>query len=146
MRSIAIGLSLLSFVFTVLPFIRSPVWWIRIFDFPRVQIACLCLVSLVLLFIYVSYGKISNRIIISLVAGAFLYQISRIVKFTPLYRVDAPAATKKEDAFSVMQVNVEMSNRQTQKLKELIFRHQPDIVSINEPDEWWANKLKAFDR
>jgi endonuclease/exonuclease/phosphatase (EEP) superfamily protein YafD len=89
--------------------------------------------------------EVSNRIVISLVAGALLYQLNLIIKFTPLYPVDAPAAKKTEDAFSVIQVNVEMSNRQTQKLKELILRHQPDIISINEPDEWWANELNVFD-
>ncbi len=145
MRSITICLSILSFVFTVLPFIHSPAWWIRIFDFPRLQIAFLCIVSLVLLFIYFNFRKISIRILISLVAGAFLYQLDLIAEFTPLYPVDAPPATNKENAFSVMQVNVKMTNRQTQKLKDIVFRHNPDIISINEPDEWWAAELKVFD-
>lgn len=145
MRGVTISLSLLCSLFTMLPFVRLPAWWIRIFDFPRLQIAFLCAVSLVLLFKYYSFRKLSNRILISVVAGSFLYQVSLIVKFTPLYPVDAPAARSRKSSFSIMQANVKMSNREIDRFKDLVYKYEPDIVSINETDNWWIKELAVFD-
>src|SRR5687767_5485129 len=115
MQQLTIVLSLLSSLFTVLPFIRSPAWWIRIFDFPRTQVAFLCIISIALLFNYFNFRTPSTLFLMILVAVALIYQLMLIIKFTPLYPVNAPAAKTDEACFSIMQVNVKMDNRQSDK-------------------------------
>lgn len=148
MRKISIGLAIIAFLFTALPFIQTNAWWIRVLDFPRLQIAVFCLLVLVLLFIYLNYRKISNQLLISLVAGAFLYQLSLIIQYTPLYPVEAPANkdNRKEHRFSILHSNVKMTNHNAAKLLALVNEYQPDILSINEPDAWWLEQLKPLEK
>src|SRR5687768_7196169 len=141
MQQLTIVLSVLSSVFTVLPLIRTPAWWIRIFDFPRTQVAFLCIVSITLLFNYFNFRTPSTLFLMILVGVALVYQVTLIIKFTPLHPVNAPAAKTDEGWFSIMQVNVKMDNRQSDKLKQLIKQHEPDIISLNETDSWWAEEL-----
>lgn len=57
--------------------IQTNAWWIRVLDFPRLQIAIFCFLALLLTFCCLHRRKSSNRILIPLVALAFLYQPSR---------------------------------------------------------------------
>src|SRR5688572_17582178 len=113
MQQLTIVLSVLSSLFTVLPLIRTPAWWIRIFDFPRTQVAFLCIISIVLLFNYLNFRTPTTLFLITLVAVALIYQTLLIIKFTPLHPVNAPAAKTDEGCFSIMQVNVKMDNRES---------------------------------
>lgn len=146
MRYFTLVLSCLAFVFTALPFIHTNHWWIRIFDFPRAQIALLCLIAIFLLFYYFNFKLLKNRIIISLVAGAFLYQTSLIINYTPLVPVEVKKGmgNRSKSSFTILQSNVKMDNRQVEKFKQMVFDHKPDIVSINEPDAWWAKQLNEL--
>lgn len=133
---------------TALPFIQTNAWWIRVLDFPRLQIAVFCLVALLLLFWYLDLRKFANQILISLVASAFLYQCSLVIQFTPLYPVEAQASSneKKVNSFTILHSNVKMSNRKAEPILNLVERFQPDILSINEPDEWWEKQLAPLEK
>ena len=145
MEYLTIVLSVLSSLFTVLPLIRSPAWWIRIFDFPRTQVAFLCVVSIALLLNYHDLQTPYTIVLVVMVAVALVYQTTLIIKFTPLHPVNAPAAKNTTGAFKIMQANVKMDNRQSDKLKQLIAEHQPDVISLNETDSWWEKELEDLD-
>lgn len=146
MRQLSIILGFLCILFTALPLVRLPAWWIRIFDFPRLQVAFLCLVTIVILLVYQGFENLQGKLLISLTAASFIYQLTWILPFTPLYAIDAPGASDTSSAFSVMQANVRMSNRNAKEFIALVKQHQPDIISINEPDEWWEQQLAPLDR
>ncbi len=143
MIAVAISLSFLSILFTVLPFSRSDAWWVRIFDFPRAQVAVMLFASLVLMFVYTNiYSWWSIAVIIGL-SAALIHQLSMIIKFTPLYPVEAIAVSKgsNQPSFSILQANLRMENRNSEKFKQLVRKYDPDILSVNEPDDWWADEL-----
>lgn len=142
MRIVTISLCLLSIVMTALPIVNSKAWWIRIFDFPRLQIAALCLISIILALKYLDLKKGYSKLATILVGCAFLYQSALIIQFTPLYPVDGQKAIgETSDKVSIIQSNVKMDNRETEKFKEMIYRHEPDIVCVNESDQWWIDEL-----
>ncbi len=142
MGFIAIGIAILGILFTALPFIRSPAWWIRIFDFPRIQVSFICLVAIFLLLQFRELDIITVILVI-LLSASILYQLIQIIQYTPLYPVEALACTKQnpDNCVSILQSNLRMENRDTKRIKNLISKFKPDIVSINEPDEWWAEQL-----
>lgn len=148
MKITSILLGLLAFLMTALPFIRTNAWWIRVLDFPRLQIAVFCLLTLFLLFKFLNYRKLSNQVLIALVAGAFIYQLTLIIPYTPLYPVEVPfnSDVRKDDHFTILHSNVKMTNRQAKELLALVEKYQPDILSVNEPDEWWAQQLQPLDK
>ncbi|OLY95575.1 hypothetical protein BUE76_00525 [Cnuella takakiae] len=125
--------------------IRLPAWWIRIFDFPRLQLFFLCLIALVLLLIYKGIKSWYGKLLVSLSAGALLYQLHLIIPFTPVYAIAAPDAKDTLNSFSILHANVEMSNRNAAGFIALVKKYLPDILSVNEPDDWWQQQLEPLD-
>lgn len=132
---------------TALPFLQTNAWWIRVLDFPRLQIAVFCLLGLLLLCCCTDWRKIYNLILISLLSIALLYQCSLIIPFSPLYPPEAQASmtNEKQNSFTILQANVKMINRNVEPLLGLVDRMSPDIISINEPDGWWEKQLALLD-
>lgn len=148
MKKLSIAFGFLGILLTALPFIQTNAWWIRVLDFPRLQIAIFCLVAIFLLFSYLDLRKYFNKILILLVTGSFLYQCSLVIKFTPLFPVEVQASKieYKEKGIRILHSNVKMRNRKADLLLELIDRFQPDILSLNEPDAWWDKQLVPLDK
>ena len=67
---------------TVLPFVRKGYWWVRVWDFPRVQIAVIGLVDLAALLVLGPLGALQAGVAAAL-ALAVGYQAYRIWPFTP---------------------------------------------------------------
>lgn len=147
MRIFTYTISLFCIIATGLPLIRSSHWWIRIFDYPRAQIAFMCFAALLLYYFYVGFKKKGYVVIFSLLLGALVYQLSLISKYTPLYPVQAKATSRerKDQSFTIMQANIKMDNKQVEAFKKLVYAHQPDILLINEPNDWWAEQLTELD-
>jgi endonuclease/exonuclease/phosphatase (EEP) superfamily protein YafD len=97
-----------------------------------------------LLFYYFDYKRFRDKIFISLLAGAFLYQVTVIMKYTPLMPVEVGAGSGKpgNNSFTILQSNVRMENRKDGEFRELVAKHDPDILCVNEPDAWWDQRLQ----
>lgn len=146
MRKITFVLSCISVLITALPILRSSIWWVRIFDYPRLQIAVLCLISVALIIIFLKNG-IKKVVILLLVLLAFAYQLFYILPYAPFSALQAENYEGKKSAssFSILEANIKMDNRKAQEFLELVEKVNPDIIVITEPDKWWENKLKSLD-
>jgi endonuclease/exonuclease/phosphatase (EEP) superfamily protein YafD len=86
-HSVAFLLAIASLIATLLPLLRETAWWIRVFDFPRLQIvgvALLCIVAGALL----RWHEISNYwglTLLGSLAVAVVYQGFRILPYTRQY-------------------------------------------------------------
>lgn len=147
MRYFTWVISIFFIVATAIPFIQSPVWWIRVFDFPRLQIAIACLISIILCLIYIRHNKLYLILLLSLLAIAFCYQISKIIVYTPLYPLQAKNSNPKtaSDSFSLMVANILMTNEKTEAFKKKVYKYEPDILVIIEPNARWEQKLRELD-
>jgi len=132
---------------TALPLLGVRHWWIRMLDFPRVQVAGLLLVTLV------SYGVLlrANRSwwgygFASILGLAFCYQVAKIVPYTPLVEPQAKSATGTDaPRVSILVANVLEHNREVEPLLAQVRAEKPDLVLVLEIDEWWAERLGALD-
>lgn len=52
MRHAVLALAFFASLASLIPFVRREAWWIRVFDFPRIQILCLALLALALGFFH----------------------------------------------------------------------------------------------
>lgn len=131
---------------TVLPFVRRGYWWVRIWDFPRVQIATIGLLDLVVLLLVGPFGRVQGLIVAAL-ALAVGYQAYRIWPFTPFAPLQVlpsewPGPERK---LRILVANVLVQNRESAKLIELIRGSAPDVVVTLEPDGFWARELAALE-
>ena len=134
---------------TLLPLLRQTAWWIRVFDFPRLQIVAGLLTGGLLLAVPgppLPYAPVVWAALLAAVG----YQLLRIWPYTPLHRkqvLDARRASS-EDAhhFSILVTNVLMTNRDASRCLGLIREYRPDIVLAVETDDWWLSQLKGIEK
>ncbi len=147
-----LGVGGLMLIATALPLLRKDDWWIRVFDFPRLQIAALT--GLVMALLAWREGDAlfgaphPDQAFIALLAAAFAYQCSRMLPYTPLARpqVQASRAGSREARVSLLFANVLMPNRAAPRLLAAVREADPDIVLAVETDAWWQQALRELER
>lgn len=105
-------LTVIMTLLTLMPFSRNQRWWVRVWDFPRLQMATLCLLFLLteLMIMPLSDG-ISTTIIILTVA-CMAYQSWWILPYTPFYRVQVKKTVSgSHSRIKIMNSNVMTTNR-----------------------------------
>ncbi len=147
MRVIVLILCAIAIITAGLPLINSAAWWIRIFDFPRVQIAVLCLLAIILACFYLDLKWIYKLPLLIILAVSIVYQVQFIVVYTPLSKTKAKDSNKqsKENSFTLLVSNVRMENDDKKRFQAHVKKYNPDILLINEPDQAWAASLEKLD-
>lgn len=140
------GVGVATVAATLLPMLRHHAWWIRDLDFPRLQILALQAVSLAGLLRSGKKNSPADTMVLGLLAAAALFQARQIRPYTRLARLEVPDATSPRPASSLrlMVANVEMENRRTDRLLELIAEADPDIILAVETDRWWEERLRQL--
>jgi endonuclease/exonuclease/phosphatase (EEP) superfamily protein YafD len=135
-------------VATALPLLRSDRWWVRIFDFPRIQITFLLAAALALYPFFAGGFGAADYLLLALLAASLVYQAFMMFPYTPLARrqVQQSEAGRAGATFSLLFANVLMTNRNAARLKELIRAADPDIILTVETDDWWEGQLREFER
>ena len=148
MTALRIVLSLLAVVFvlaTVLPLARSARWWVRMFDFPRMQIAAGAIATLGL------YGVVAvwqgepgtwGWVLFAALGASTVYQVLRMWPYTRLHRPQTLAAdgalADPDRRLRLMVSNVLMTNREGERWLGVVRQADPDVVVAVETDDWWA--------
>ena len=147
MRILTLILCAIVLISTGLPLINTATWWVRIFDFPRFQIAGLSLLALILAFVYVDFKWIYKLPLLLILAVSLVYQVQFVVAYTPLYKTQAKDSNKqtKENSFTLLVSNVLMDNNDKESFYALVKRYNPDILLITEPDQSWAASISKLD-
>jgi len=143
------GTSLLLLLATLVAYIRVHWWWIRAFEFPRLQLALLALSCALASLLWLDPGPWRNAsVTLSLVSA--IIQFCYIFPWTPLWPVQVKRSAQEAaetHKVTLLIANVLTSNRQSRGLLEMIAHHQPDIVLTLESDHWWQNQLdKALEK
>ena len=138
-------------VVTVLPSIRSSEWWIRMWDFPRLQLAIAAVLTLG------TYGVLEvwrgepgqwTWVLFVALALATLYQVYRMWPYTRLHSpqtlVADPAIASPDRRLRLVVSNVLMSNREGDLWLKTIRDVAPDVVVAVETDDWWAKTAGAL--
>ena len=133
---------------TLLPLTDLDDWWVRVFDFPRLQI------TFVLAFALLAYALTRDGsskweyMFMALLSGCLAYQAYRMYPYTRLSRrqVQRSRHSDSNSAFSLLFSNVLMTNRDAGALLRLIERYDPDIVLTVECDTWWQEQLAGLER
>lgn len=150
--AIILCLNLFMLALIVLPYLKHQGWWIRMFDFPRLQSFTFGCILLVIELLVLDFSRAESWGIISLTIVFFCVQGWWILPFSPLKKVEVEmlegaegASVERQGRISVLNANVLTPNRNAQALLELIARYQPDVVITLESDQWWQQQLDAIE-
>lgn len=129
-------------VATVLPWVRQGDWWIRTFDFPRLQLATLGLAVLVSYrFVAPSALGYGVQLLTLLATGYQFLRIRPFTRFGPLQVEWASRGDQETMRLRLMIANVFMPNRKADALLALVEDHDPDLLLAVETDIWWQAQL-----
>ena len=149
MRVAFLGLLALLVLVTVLPIIETDEWWVRLWDYPRLQIAALIAAALLGL---IALGPRRGRtfwIAISAGLAGLVWQLWQVASYIPGWPVAVESAETcaPGNAIRLLNANVLLTNRDFGSLTELIEQRDPDVVLLLEPNAAWARKIAPiFDR
>ena len=131
---------------SIAPLLRSPVWWIRGFDFPRLQLAVVGAIALAGFAIYATAALADVSLLLAL-AAAIALQLRYILPFSPLAGKQVLDATTGDgsDCISILIANVLTPNRRCHDLLGQIEKADPDVVLTLESDLWWQQQLQPLE-
>jgi endonuclease/exonuclease/phosphatase (EEP) superfamily protein YafD len=142
-RYVLQGLGALFVLATILPFLKSEKWWIRIFDYPRAQIATAIAIVLGLYALAFGPAGAPDHVLIVALLIALGAQLVQIFPYTPLARpqTQESGAILPERGLRILLANVLMHNRRADELLAIIDEADPDILLAVETDDWWDRQL-----
>jgi len=122
--------------------IAADAWWIRVFDFPRLQIAVVLAIAIVVLVL-----TRSRRLLIWLPLGlvALGFQLGQVVPYfgvMPQQAVSAKACAPA-DRLYIASLNVLQANRDFDRAIAYVRDENPDVFLAMENDEAWTDALSA---
>lgn len=133
---------------TLLSLSRSPHWFVRGWDFPRVQIAILAGVSAAVHAWFFSRGTPLDLIFLAAVLGCMLWQVSRIFPYTPVapkrVKRSRGAASNEHRRIRLLISNVLMENPAPGRLLRLVKQADPDILLAVETNARWVAALEPL--
>lgn len=132
--------------------IRLEYWWIRMWDFPHLQVFVMTVIGLVAWF---ALGHTWQWPLVLLPIGliaAFLYHLWLIIPYTRLYRKEVPTRTNlvnqsdsDPDTIRLLSANVYQENTKMPDVLRLIEEHQPDLVLLLETNEAWKRAMQPIE-
>lgn len=138
------GLLLLS---TLLPLFRYEAWWIRVLDFPRLQLAILALFLLATIVVFLDLSQIKSWILAIISGGCLFYHGWWILPLTKIYPPEVAQTTNpdSDERIRLITANVLTSNRNMESFLEIIRSNDPDLFVTLESDKKWEEKLDLLE-
>ena len=131
---------------TLIPLSRNAKWWVRAFDFPRLQLAITCLVMLLAECIWLDFAHPVTWLLAVLTLACFVYQSWWIYPYTSLAKPEVkPSGTAQHSTISIVTANVLMTNRNARKLIDLVRQYNPHILVTLETNDWWQSHLDKLE-
>lgn len=132
--------------------IRLDYWWIRIWDFPHLQLTALTLLGLLA---WLGFSRNGEWPLAGAVAGlsaAALYQGWLIYPYTRLHKRQVQTQTRRTpkepkalNTIRLLSANVYMENTRTPDVQRLIDKYKPDVVLLLETNEAWRTAMRSIE-
>ncbi|MDF1798665.1 MAG: endonuclease/exonuclease/phosphatase family protein [Planctomycetota bacterium] len=134
-------------VATLLPLWRHPHWLVRGMDFPRVQLAVAAVVLALAQLVSLDLSKAASLALFGVTLLCLGYQLWWILPYTRAWPVETQASRDEDPdrQLCILTANVLTSNRDADKLIELVQRHRPDVLVTLESDQWWQDQLACLE-
>ena len=132
------------------PLLPSSHWLVRVWEFPRLQIAAIISLFLLGYAFKATYYAQVNSLSLILVVGlvvSLIYQVVWIIPYTPLYKREVKRVSNEDTSrkLSVLSSNVYMPNNDFRKLIEHVRNRHPDFLVTLESNEKWQKGISEIE-
>jgi endonuclease/exonuclease/phosphatase (EEP) superfamily protein YafD len=143
-KALVVALGLVASTGTLLSLSRGSHWLVRLWDFPRVQIAAASALSAGLFRAFFFRRRQGDWLFLLSNLVCFLWQSRKIYPFTwltPRRVKSSGPRPPRERSFRLLISNVLLENREPERLLRVISEAKPDLVLAVETDAAWAAAL-----
>ncbi len=131
---------------TLLPLISTGKWYVRWWDFPRLQIAALLLLPIIFaLLLWLRKTESWEPVLwTTILFGCLVWQVSHIIRFSPVWPTEVATSEQAERSIKLMVCNLDKSNSARTPVATQLREEQPDVLMLIEYDEAWAAELSKL--
>lgn len=143
-RRLLVTFAVALIVVSFLPLWWTDRWWVRMWDFPRLQVAGLLIIAGAgLLFVKPDRWRWP---LLGAVGAALAWQVSHFLAYFPPYPtpVASVANCPQGRQVSLLNANVLLTNRQYWKLLLLVEQRRPDVLLLLEPGAEWTRAISPL--
>ena len=132
---------------TLLSLLRAKAWWIRIWDFPRVQLAITGMAVLAAAAVLPPAAGWTWRLFAGALALATLFQAALVWRYTPLAprEVQDNRSEDRGGHLSIVICNVLQDNRDSERMLKEVRSADADVILCVEADDWWRERLDVLE-
>ncbi|MFC3417452.1 endonuclease/exonuclease/phosphatase family protein [Algoriphagus hitonicola] len=131
---------------TFLPLVKWDYWWIRVFDYPRLQ---KLIINLLLLAAWLYLDPDLSNKTLSYIFGlvlASLFLAKKVYPFTPFgKKMINRVAYNIDSGIHVLVANIYQLNEKYDKIIKLVKRKSPDVVFMVETNKEWEKQMKPLE-
>ncbi len=146
-RWLLLLLALAGVVVTVLPDMNGDTWWIRGLDFPRLEFLIAMAVVGLLLALLPRRTWLSWVAVVAMI-GTCAYDAYLLAPFSTVVGPQEVTASSCPDGsrLRLLEVNVEMTNKQDEKLLDIVQKANPDVAWFQETNGRWEKDLAPLSK
>ncbi|WP_260483787.1 endonuclease/exonuclease/phosphatase family protein [Sphingomicrobium flavum] len=140
MHGLLILLSIILIVAAFLPLWQTDRWWVRVLDFPRLQLAGVGIVAILLYWASEPDPRRGRSLwILSMLVVATAWQLVHSVRYLPFWpqEVAGAAQCQPDRQFTLLGANVLTPNDEFEKLLAVIEEADADVILLTESDSRW---------
>ena len=128
---------------TTLPLIPTGKWYVRWWDFPRLQIAVLLLllIAIVLGIVFKSGFQRETAIWMVLLTSGLVWQGSHIIQFSKLWTQEVKTISDGQTGIRIFVSNLDYENVDPDSVAAELTAENADILLLVEYDDGWQRRL-----
>ncbi|WP_235297694.1 endonuclease/exonuclease/phosphatase family protein [Portibacter marinus] len=133
----------IAIALTLIPIFGANYWWIRMFDFPHLQLTLLTLVAILVYLIRFDHSDGFDLFFPIVLFACFSYQVSKIFPYTELAKKDISDTEmpQPENDIKLYTANVLQTNESYQLVIDQIKAYDPDVVLLTETNWKWQKEI-----
>lgn len=139
-------LSALLILVSILPFITHQHWMFRVWEFGRIQLFFLQLLTLSLGLFFIEDKSNLFLGTVTLHIALIVYNAIILIPYTTIYKKNVPDnINKHSESISIISVNVYQFNERYEELIKLVREVKPDILLTMESNQAWEDALTEIE-
>ena len=132
----------IAVLLTLIPLIAMDYWWIRVFDFPHIQLTILTFTAFIVYFIKFKIDEWEEYLFVGVLMGCLIFQYAKIHPYTPYAKEEVKNSSQNSEiAVSIFTANVFQDNKKPEILQKIIKEEKPDIFLFLETNERWQQEI-----
>lgn len=142
LKKVLTTFGVIAIILTIMPFIALDYWWIRMFDFPHLQLTFLTAVAILVYFIKFDFKNKKDYAFLSVLVVCLLFQFTKIYPYTAFADYEVLNAESENQSLSIYTANVLQKNTNHSSLLSQVNQYDADIILFTETDKIWKNSIK----